>query len=393
MKVVLFCGGRGLRLREHSEAIPKPMVQIGYRPILWHVMRYYAHFGHRDFILCLGYRGDAIKDYFLHYDEAVSNDFVLSEGGRHIELLGSDIADWRITFADTGLDTTIGERLRRVRHLLEGEEMFLANYGDTLTDAPLDRLVEDFRGGDAAAALLSVRPSYSFHVVKTDDDGRRHGAARRGVSRSPGQRRRVPVPGRDLRSPGSGEDLVDAPFASLAADRTPCRISVRRLLGVARHPQGPRASSSPSRSVIPRRGPCGAAPPATGAVSEWVGRATFTRRRAGVSRERHVHECSLRRTMRRAPRRPNGRRGRPARRAIRSISAGQAYRRLSGRILVLRSDGEYRTSIVCRARSWRAASTSIPSSSSARAPGASRPSSACGRARIPRRMRTPSGAR
>ena len=112
MKVVLFCGGRGLRLREHSEAVPKPMVQIGYRPILWHVMRYYAHYGHRDFILCLGYRGDAIKDYFLHYDEAVSNDFVLTEGGRRVELLGSDIADWRITFADTGLDTTIGERLR-----------------------------------------------------------------------------------------------------------------------------------------------------------------------------------------------------------------------------------------------------------------------------------------
>jgi glucose-1-phosphate cytidylyltransferase len=145
MKVVLFCGGRGLRLREHSEAIPKPMVQIGYRPILWHVMRYYAHYGHRDFILCLGYRADAIKDYFLHYDEAASNDFVLSEGGRRVELLGSDIADWRITFADTGLDTTIGERLRRVRHLLEGEEIFLANYGDTLTDAPLDELVETFR--------------------------------------------------------------------------------------------------------------------------------------------------------------------------------------------------------------------------------------------------------
>src|SRR6188768_3400434 len=89
MKVVLFCGGRGLRLREHSEAIPKPMVQIGYRPILWHVMRYYAHYGHRDFILCLGYRADAIKDYFLHYDEAASNDFVLSEGGRRVELLGS----------------------------------------------------------------------------------------------------------------------------------------------------------------------------------------------------------------------------------------------------------------------------------------------------------------
>lgn len=170
MKVVLFCGGRGLRLREHSEAIPKPMVRIGYRPILWHVMRYYAHYGHRDFILCLGYRADAIKDYFLHYDEAESNDFVLSDGGRHVELLGSDIADWRITFADTGLDSTIGERLRRVRHLLEGEDVFLANYGDTLTDAPLDRLVDTFRATDAVASFLSVRPStYPFSVVVTED--------------------------------------------------------------------------------------------------------------------------------------------------------------------------------------------------------------------------------
>ncbi len=217
MKVVLFCGGRGLRLREHSEVIPKPMVQIGYRPILWHVMRYYAHFGFRDFILCLGYRADAIKDYFLHYSEAVSNDFVLSEGGRRIELLGSDIEDWRITFADTGLDTTIGERLRRVRHLLEGEELFLANYGDTLTDAPLDQLVERFRADTATAALLSVRPSnsYSFHLVDTDERG--HTLALRDVASA------------DLRINGglylfraaildhleSGEDLVDAPFASL----------------------------------------------------------------------------------------------------------------------------------------------------------------------------------
>ena len=116
MKVVLFCGGLGLRLREHSESLPKPMVPIGYRPILWHVMRYYAHFGHKDFILCLGHGATAIKDYFLHYDEAVSNDFVLSDGGERVELLGTDIQDWRITFVDTGLNVTIGERLRVVRH-------------------------------------------------------------------------------------------------------------------------------------------------------------------------------------------------------------------------------------------------------------------------------------
>ena len=218
MKVVLFCGGRGLRLREHSEAIPKPMVQIGYRPILWHVMRYYAHYGHRDFILCLGYRADAIKDYFLHYSEAVSNDFVLSEGGRQIELLGSDIEDWRITFADTGLDTTIGERLRRVRHLLEGEEMFLANYGDTLTDAPLDSLVERFRASDSVASFLAVRPSsYPFRVLKTDERDRVHALLRVADSDiwiNGGYfmlRREI----FDVMEPG--DELVEAPFTRLIA--------------------------------------------------------------------------------------------------------------------------------------------------------------------------------
>ena len=216
MKVVLFCGGRGLRLREHSEAIPKPMVRIGYRPILWHVMRYYAHYGHRDFILCLGYRADAIKDYFLHYDEAVSNDFVLSDGGRRVELLGSDIADWRITFADTGLDTTIGERLRRVRHLLAGEEMFLANYGDTLTDAPLDRLVDEFRQTDAVASFLSVRPSsYPFNVVVSDDRARvtqllRPGDADLWINGGYFLLRRAVF---DVMEPG--DELVEAPFRRL----------------------------------------------------------------------------------------------------------------------------------------------------------------------------------
>ncbi|MGA9362861.1 MAG: sugar phosphate nucleotidyltransferase, partial [Bacteroidota bacterium] len=114
MKVVLFCGGLGMRLREFSENIPKPMVTIGYRPILWHVMKYYAHYGYNDFILCLGYKADVIKDYFLKYDEAVSNDFILSDGGKNLQLLGSDIHDWRITFVDTGLNSNIGQRLKAV---------------------------------------------------------------------------------------------------------------------------------------------------------------------------------------------------------------------------------------------------------------------------------------
>lgn len=173
MKVVLFCGGQGLRLREVSESIPKPMVSVGYRPILWHVMRYYAHFGHKDFILCLGYRADAIKDYFLRYTETISNDFVLSGGGRSIELLQSDIDDWRISFIDTGLDAPVGQRLRSVRHHLDDEDVFLANYGDVLTDAPLDELLKRFIASDKLAAFLAVRPlPYTFHVVDMDTRGR-----------------------------------------------------------------------------------------------------------------------------------------------------------------------------------------------------------------------------
>src|SRR5215510_8987534 len=103
MKVVLFCGGFGMRMREFSETMPKPLVNIGYRPILWHVMKYYAHFGHTDFILCLGYKADVIKRYFLEYDECLSNDFVLSDGGAKLKLISKDIRDWRITFVDTGL--------------------------------------------------------------------------------------------------------------------------------------------------------------------------------------------------------------------------------------------------------------------------------------------------
>ena len=114
MKVVLFCGGLGLRIRD-GENVPKPMVTIGYRPILWHVMKYYAHYGHKDFVLCLGHRGDAIKNYFLNYSETVSNDFTLSEGGKKLELMASDIHDWKITFVDTGLSTNIGQRLKAVK--------------------------------------------------------------------------------------------------------------------------------------------------------------------------------------------------------------------------------------------------------------------------------------
>ncbi|HEX5821790.1 MAG TPA: sugar phosphate nucleotidyltransferase, partial [Solirubrobacterales bacterium] len=118
MKVVIFCGGQGLRMREVSETVPKPMVPIGTRPVLWHVMKYYAHFGFTDFVLCLGYKAEAIKQFFLTYNEAMANDFVLTNGGAEVHLLRTDIHDWNITFVDTGLRASIGERLHAVRHLL-----------------------------------------------------------------------------------------------------------------------------------------------------------------------------------------------------------------------------------------------------------------------------------
>jgi glucose-1-phosphate cytidylyltransferase len=166
MKVVLFCGGQGLRMRD-AENVPKPMVHIGSRPLLWHVMKYYAHFGHKDFILCLGHRADVIKNYFLQYQESLSNDFVLSNGGKNLELLHSDIQDWRITFADTGINSNIGQRLRAVRKYVEGEEEFLANYSDGLSDLPLPQQIDDFRRQGKVASFLCVRPNLSYHVVST----------------------------------------------------------------------------------------------------------------------------------------------------------------------------------------------------------------------------------
>ena len=171
MKVVLFCGGLGTRLREHSDTIPKPLVNIGSRPIVWHLMRYYAHFGHKDFILCLGYRGDLVREFFLNYNECLSNDFVLSEGGRRIELMSTDIADWRITFVDTGLHANLGQRLQAARKYLRDEKEFLANYSDGLSDVPIDRMIQDFRKKGFSASFAAIRPSASFHVVQSTDDG------------------------------------------------------------------------------------------------------------------------------------------------------------------------------------------------------------------------------
>lgn len=171
MKVVLFCGGLGTRLVEYTETIPKPMVNIGYRPLMWHLMRYYAHYGHKEFILCLGYKGDYIKKYFLDYNECLSNDFVYSRGGRDIHLYNHDIQDWKISFIDTGLNANIGQRLMAVREHLDGDEIFMANYSDGLSDLDLNVYLDNFQKEDKVASFLCVRPSQSFHLVKFDGTG------------------------------------------------------------------------------------------------------------------------------------------------------------------------------------------------------------------------------
>jgi glucose-1-phosphate cytidylyltransferase len=132
-------------------------------------MKYYAYFGHTDFILCLGYRSDAIKNYFLNYNECVSNDFVLSGGGKKLELISSDIDDWRITFVDTGITSNIGQRLKAVEKHLQGEDEFLANYSDGLTDLLLPQQLEHFHQHGKIASFLCVRPNLSYHLVSVQE--------------------------------------------------------------------------------------------------------------------------------------------------------------------------------------------------------------------------------
>jgi glucose-1-phosphate cytidylyltransferase len=219
MKVVLFCGGMGTRLKDYSERIPKPLVEVGARPILWHLMKYYAHFGHRDFILCLGHGAPAIKDFFLKYDQSVSSDFVMSQGGRKIDLLDRDIQDWRITFVDTGLHSNVGERLRSVRDHLEGDEFFLANYADALCDLDLNAYIENFRKRNKTACLITVPAPHTFHIVHSD--AQHHAVKLELVTQSPNVR----INGgffvfrKELfEYMHPGEELVHEPFQRLIAN-------------------------------------------------------------------------------------------------------------------------------------------------------------------------------
>lgn len=160
-----------MRIREYAEDIPKPMVPIGQRPILWHVMKYYAHFGFREFILCLGYQARTVKQYFLNYDECLSNDFTLSDGGRTRTPATRDIEDWKITFVDTGISANIGQRLLAVRDYLHDDPMFLANYSDGLSDFPMPHLIDGLEKSGRVAGFLCVRPSFTAHFVEATEGG------------------------------------------------------------------------------------------------------------------------------------------------------------------------------------------------------------------------------
>lgn len=171
MKTVLFCGGLGTRIKEYSEHIPKPMVPIGSEPILMHLMRYYSDYGHRDFILCLGYKAGVIKDHFLNLRQTMGADCIVSDFGKKVEVLGEEPPDWRVTLLDTGVWRNIGERLLAVKEHVRDEEMFLANYSDGLTDAPLPDMIEYFKKSGKIGCFIAVRPPFNFHLVEFAADG------------------------------------------------------------------------------------------------------------------------------------------------------------------------------------------------------------------------------
>ena len=169
MKVVLFCGGLGTRIREYSENIPKPMVPIGHHPILWHVMNYYSQYGHRDFVLCLGYKANVVRDYFLTVKRWTYSDVQISDFGRQVEVLGEVPPDWRVSLVDTGIWRNIGERLVAVKNFVKEEEMFLANYSDGLTDAPLPEMIDRFKRSGKIGCFIAVHPPFNFHLAEFDD--------------------------------------------------------------------------------------------------------------------------------------------------------------------------------------------------------------------------------
>ena len=168
MKVVILAGGLGTRLREETEYRPKPMVEIGGRPILWHIMKIYAAHGQTDFVVCLGYKGDVIRDYFLNY-EMRNRDFTITLGAHDVQTYGDHHErGWRITLAETGQSTMTGGRLRRVAQYI-GDDAFMATYGDGVADVDVTRLLAFHRSRGKLATVTGVRPSSRYGELQVHD--------------------------------------------------------------------------------------------------------------------------------------------------------------------------------------------------------------------------------
>ncbi len=172
MKVAVLCGGYGTRIRDVADNIPKPMIPIGGYPILWHIMKYYAHFGHKDFLLCLGYKGSVIKDYFLNY-KIHNNDFTIDlSGQKEIQYHdGTCELDWKVTLAETGLKAMTGARVKRIQKYLSGEDNFMLTYGDGVGNVDIKKLVDFHLSHGKILTVTGVRPPGRFGELNSDSKG------------------------------------------------------------------------------------------------------------------------------------------------------------------------------------------------------------------------------
>lgn len=173
MKVVILCGGKGTRLKEETEFRPKPLVEIGEMPILWHIMKIYSHYGFKDFILCLGYKGNMIKDYFLNFEEW-SNDFTLQLRAKGEEKIihhyPENLENWNITFADTGLNAMTGARVARIEKYLDGDEDFFLTYGDGVADIDIKKLYDFHKEKGKIVTVSGIKPATFFATLKVEGD-------------------------------------------------------------------------------------------------------------------------------------------------------------------------------------------------------------------------------
>lgn len=168
MKVVILAGGFGTRLSEYTETTPKPMITVGGRPILWHIMRTYAHFGHKDFYLALGYKAEVVKEYFLHY-RSLSSDFTVDLSSGVVEPHNTEDIDWRVTLVNTGIDTMTGGRIKRLRSFI-GNEPFMLTYGDGVADIDIDEVLKFHKSHGKMVTLSAVRPAARFGDLDFDGD-------------------------------------------------------------------------------------------------------------------------------------------------------------------------------------------------------------------------------